>query len=542
MEKRGTLAITDQIKAALRLENKSLALIMLICAIYCFCLYLPLLIIPFAHHDQYRYFANFDASPAFKLACTNDIEFSWLNAIGRPLTAQIECGVFQFANTINDLSYVRGIVLALCIIVMFILQSAFKICGINRKISLVLAALIFALPAIHFHIFMGDLPNILALFTALVSFLSLENAWKIRSTKLSSPISWIFLLILSTLFLFTSLVLYPAKATFFLIPCLGGILLAQERRSMSVILRDILFFTLVAGAYFVWGKIVIARHQAGVPLGYSFVINDDVMHKLKLFLNSVCFHAFNLWNIFPRKFIAFLLTAIILFGFWRNQKQSSSQSIFSHRLNAMEILAIAVLLLIINSPFLTVKSDLVLYRVIFVFSSALCILGVWSLLHWLPNKKVISRTIFISLCLIASTLAFYASFNNALNSYAEYAFLKNKIRNEFSPQIHEIHLLRLKDISRGLNGLPSSMPQADGDEFNHLSTQYFPDISWIMTAIFDEIFPNRTFKVISCTERVCEPEIVKQNPGAIVVTDGSKAKFFSNDHVLEIDMEQARYH
>src|SRR5947209_19923966 len=70
--------------------------------------YVSDIVVPFAHHDQYRYFtASEDAH--FKQDCGNDTANGINYLIGRPITAELDCLVFRKTQRLEDLSTFRAI-------------------------------------------------------------------------------------------------------------------------------------------------------------------------------------------------------------------------------------------------------------------------------------------------------------------------------------------------------------------------------------------------------------------------------------------------
>ena len=64
--------------------------------------------IPFAHHDQYRFFIEDGHRPEeMRKHREADTQYRWLQTIGRPLAAEMEYRVFQHSYVVSDLTDAR---------------------------------------------------------------------------------------------------------------------------------------------------------------------------------------------------------------------------------------------------------------------------------------------------------------------------------------------------------------------------------------------------------------------------------------------------
>src|SRR5690242_2976322 len=59
--------------------------------------------IPFAHHDQYRYFTGLPGDH-YKESCTDDVQYTLLQYVARLATAEVECIVFKNVVLVGDLT------------------------------------------------------------------------------------------------------------------------------------------------------------------------------------------------------------------------------------------------------------------------------------------------------------------------------------------------------------------------------------------------------------------------------------------------------
>src|SRR5262245_29024906 len=102
--------------------------------------------IPNVFHDQYRLFGEDFGNPNFRSSCDNDPQGLWLTGLGRPLAAEMECFVFEYAEGIAPLMKLRvGVLLVMAGALAVLSYSFFRITG-HDALSFLLALAIFVLP------------------------------------------------------------------------------------------------------------------------------------------------------------------------------------------------------------------------------------------------------------------------------------------------------------------------------------------------------------------------------------------------------------
>src|SRR6266446_4326032 len=136
----------------------------------------PALWTVFAHHDQYRMFAETLGDPAIKEACEADRQYLWLYKIGRPLTAEIECTIFRHADVPADLTPYRWAVVALQALAAAVFAMLLRACGLQWMTAGALGIGVFLLPGEENAVLMANFANVLTPILALVSHALVEKA------------------------------------------------------------------------------------------------------------------------------------------------------------------------------------------------------------------------------------------------------------------------------------------------------------------------------------------------------------------------------
>jgi len=486
---------------------------------YLFTVYSPALFIKFAFHDQYRYFLPSSDS------ISGDPQFAWLVGIGRPLTAVVEGVVFSLVDKISDLTTVRIVVVACVVVTAALFARWLQGVTTSRATALLLSLAVFSLPGIQFHVFIGDVPNILAILFALLAYFSVE---KFNPFGFPKPGASKYLVLGIVCFLISAF-FYVPKAMFFLVPCLAAALF-KDRLALSEgrerILRDLCVFAVGCIAYFVITKVFLAPRldQDSIPANYRFSITTDIWKKLRLFKDTLTPIAFNLWNIQPDKTVLYSTAFVILTGllsaFAKTVSQLGPREIVSAlKRTALLIVFVFAVALSCNAPTLVARGSLVLYRILFAYTAAVVVLLVWSFRSFselLP--KALGQKIFLSLtlalCVAGGISAFDVTYHNALNARLEFAYICRAIKQNAAEGVRRIHVVRPEPSGVGFNGRRSSL----GDEFNHNSTRFPQDIMFIVSTALSEAFPGKKINITSCPN--AEKALRGVPGGTIAVTSG----------------------
>ncbi len=469
----------------------------LLAFIYLFVVFSPATFIPFAHHDQYRYFAN----PGNRFR--NDPLRGFITGLGRPLTASIQNVVFKNVDNISDLSLVRGIVIFFTAIVLSLLAIWLYSLFPNKAIAFLVSATIFTLPGIQYFVFNGDIPNIVCIFFALLSSLFIQKV-KLRDPyhrDFKESLWLLFFFLLSLGSFMVSAFIYTPLTMFFLLPTLAIVLftsISSWPETRLKVIRDLLLYGSGCVIYFIVAKLCFVPmfNQDDVPAIYKLSITSNIPSKIAFF-KEISIRSLNLWNIHPNKTIYLVLILIILAGalvaairiLSRNRNVADKRK---HILFMLQIaIAVGILLLASNTVNLVASGGAILYRTIFVYMAMITLLLIWcfSSVRYICPVKLQVKIVGTIICAIfvgASIIAYRTTRHNTLNSYIEFSFVCREIAKHGDKKISRIHLIRAKPNGRGFNNRLSS-PSPYGDEFNVNSTQYVQDIPFIIRAALLEL-------------------------------------------------------
>jgi hypothetical protein len=457
--------------------------------------FLPVFIIPYAHHDQYRHFhEQLPGDPAAN-SCKNEPQYPWLYSLGRPIAAETECVIFKFTARLSDLIFFRFWVLACLALAAAFHATLLRRLGLNLVASVALAVATFALPGAQNAIFMTNFANALTPLAATVSYLVLLVANKPHAA--GNRMRVIGLTVLAGVLLLVALFTYPFMAFFFFCGTLGSVLFMsvdEWRLRVWRVVRDILFFSIAALVYFTVAKLALFPRSpaaiARMPEWYRPVLAFGGIGKRFLQLVYEDFpRVLTLWHIYPsRILVTFFLFALAagVFFWWRQPAPRSERTWDGSR--AVTVLTPLLLLLVANVPYLLIPA-LFLHRLFFASSAMLLLLLFWSATQIVGGKGLavifgarrIQDWIAIAVCGVGCLIASINTTLNALNSHLEFAAVKGQIAAARDRNVERIHVVRPRTDS-SFNGFA-----VIDDEFNRPTTEYPFDITNLVRAALVEM-------------------------------------------------------
>jgi hypothetical protein len=226
----------------------------------------PAIWIESAFHDNTRYFAKI-GGPA-NAGCAADSEYYWLNAISRPVTAQIECQVTEHVRSPAALAPLRGLVITLIAIAATALAMILFAAGIGDMAALALSLAVFSLPGDANSALMTNIPNGLTLVVSLGAFMLTSRIggvwpwhWRRRDAILAA--SALALLILAGL-------TYPVLACTFFWGSTVRLLADDDRpwrRDTLLLARDLIFFAVAMVGALLAAHLFVPSHWRIAPVG-----------------------------------------------------------------------------------------------------------------------------------------------------------------------------------------------------------------------------------------------------------------------------------
>ncbi|MBF0537102.1 MAG: hypothetical protein HQL03_02500 [Nitrospirae bacterium] len=470
------------------------------------------LLLPSVFHDNANFIGD-SLKPSFKGECSNYNAFKLSLKIGRPLSSLIECYLFQYIKSVNDLQRVKFVVVLLYCCGVALLALLLLWHGVSPTVGFLLSVSIFMLPGPQFHVFLTWPPSAMAPSMALMSYMLLHQAWLIRPPDRKTLLIWTAKTALAFVLLLMTMFMYQPHAFFFLVASFVAVsactqrngLLPQTRLILRVILRDVCFFGINSVVYYLNNKLFIpARFRQQIleeiklDPNYRVEISiQNLTQKLSPLIHDLFPIVFNFWSIYLPKvvgYVVFLIVVAVLAGLL-------IASIRKKRLDSSIVIIYAVaLLFVILTPWILTPTKLVMRRFLFA-EMAFALL----LIHWMftsvlssitqdHNRQVRAsiagaaapvRAIRKTATLIfAMALVVYgaitASFNvylNARNSNMEFEFIKAAIAPFAGKPITRIHVVKPLNNETGFNGRGSI-----GDEFNCNATSFTQDIQYVLSA------------------------------------------------------------
>jgi len=431
----------------------------------------PALWTVFAHHDQYRMFAETLGDPAIKEACEADRQYLWLYKIGRPLTAEIECTIFRHADVPADLTPYRWAVVALQALAAAVFAMLLRACGLQWMTAGALGIGVFLLPGEENAVLMANFANVLTPILALVSHALVEKARSDRNVWPRDRQGFA-LWIAAWICLAVALHLFSALAVFFFTATFAFVLFRADYRGWGTAISDILFFVSVALPYYLlltkWYEPSFDPTQA-VPWNYAIGISAWNIFigvvKALYFLSAML----NLWNIYPLRSVFWAGVIVIVWARVsalgrRHPSLSGIGGAGAGRFVLLLVLFGVSSLFVIASPVRLVYRVLLAQTsilLLWLFASLAALLEIYSIRQRLRAQ----RSVAIAMLALAMILAGWTTTENVFASAMERGYVRAIIGNAPAGSFDQVAIVEPPSSAYGLNRRPMI-----GDEFNMPST------------------------------------------------------------------------
>jgi len=397
---------------------------------------------PYPNHDSIRYFHKFYNKDSNSQILPME---ECLFAEGRPLTAILEQLFYQRINHLSDMSRLRLMTIVVIALDASLLAMISLSIGMEVIPAFCLSTVIFTLPGVQSFIFVPYLPQAIAIFLSLLAYLMLMH-------KLKYGIHFIFMFIL----LEASFCLYPPSSFFFLVPAMLMTLFCPNWHVLKRIwIRDILLWGISAGVYYCTLRLFFygSMKSTGHEIAFTW---KQVLFNITMFLPQAMPQIFNLWNVYFSKTLGISLTifvAVFIIADFFTAKKIGWQ----------KLLALATIFLIFNLDWFLFGGYVPCQ---YMASQALVLV----LVYWCGKRLGNIWPVF--LLSIGLLLTNQMATSNVLNNYSELMFFRSRIAQFVNSSTKEIHVIRLKDTTRGYNGLPTVY-----DNINNTTRDYeIPDL------------------------------------------------------------------
>lgn len=444
-------------------ERGLLLIYFLFAAGFLFLVFAPTLFIPYVHRDDYHFwthhFINHDCCDINLLMARGILE-------GRGLAMFPYKFLSTLVYTSQDLAFVRIFSIlflsgSLALFALFL----FKQIG-NRWLAFFISGAIMVLPGIQYHIFLVTLlpATFLILIVMAASILTLKvhdqfafkKEWfRPRALALSAGV---------IVLLMVGFNIYQPTTLFFLAPLLAVFLFKeninwQEKRNRLV--HGISLLAIAMVAYYICQRwittpLLVYFHPEFSPekimANYSMGISTDVAFKFQLFINDISFQSFNLWNIFPKKWLEYFVIIFIFAGCIPILYNTVKEGLNGRRLTSqfwkfVQTVGIVITMFLISSaPNLLAKFHHTAYRTQIAYMALIALLAIWSFLSlanqipekwrgWLVNGAG------VILLVVTGLSANKNMINGALNSYSEISFIRSRLISHLPKVPDMIHFI-----------------------------------------------------------------------------------------------------
>jgi hypothetical protein len=447
--------------------------------LYLYFTYAPVVTIPFAHHDQYRFFNEDSHVPReFKARRQNDTAYLYLRMIGRPLMAETQYQIFRQVNGLRDLNVVRAVTLGLTAIAVAFLAAWLCRFGLHPIVALCASASIYTLPAHQVCVYMTVPEFLIADFAAFGAFRSLN--WMPGSYR--GKRIWGYLIAagripLALALLLVALLIYPCRALLFSFALCALVLFSRPitaRGLCRALLFNLGMLAAASVCYFYLVRLVYCPPalRSLLPPNASMRLCPTPLQRLSSFLTDIVPADLNVWNIYFSPSLAFAvgLGLAAVFGLaiarWLC-KSGNGQELF-RRVAIGPLFGAAVVGVFASSELVYLAAPVTqsAHRMHFAGSAIIVLLliaGGSELCIYLPQRcrRQFLTGFALAVLAVGGMSANYNMTQNALNDYLELSFLATEASkgNPDSPP----RSVQIVPAQRqfGYNGLPTIY-----DEFN----------------------------------------------------------------------------
>lgn len=512
----GTRAITNGV------DNFIVATILVF--LICLIAYSPSMLIPSAHHDQYRYFMSADGN------CANDGALRYLFLIGRPLGAIMECVSYRIARTIPDVSWVRLLTVAILAVTGGVFAVILRNFGLSLASGLLLGAGAMLLPGSLSVVFQAVTNDIAAALIGLAAFVCLPLDVHSRSYR-QLAVSYLTVVLI----LLAGNLTYPASTPLFFVPLLMLVLLrptADIGKLRIGLIGAVAAFGIASIIYFVISKYYLATFalQFGFNGTGGYAFKPDFAHllaKVDTLSTDILARMLNGWNIYPLRAITIGSSIVIIVG--TIAAEVSSARITGWHYRAIFEKYCAVIGLLFSSAVVWVASPVSFFlnRLFLAFGIMIYLLFAVSL--WVLVRAALERIVprWDSMVVMAGLLAGIGvgvtAFNattQALHDRDEFVFVKTQLAQPELKDIKRIHIIRPPNsFGFGYNG----MRESGVDEFNVRILEYEPKVAPIVSAALGELTGDftlvRSGKIEVTSSLRGEPMPIKEPGDGMVIID-----------------------
>jgi len=456
--------------------------------------------IDYVHHDGILFFLRTPGS--FEPHIFQDTGIF----LGRYLAAYYETVIGWFIDSISDYKFIR-----LWNIFLFSISSALLhrcLQGVlkNKLNSFLITIMIFTLPAFQCLVsYSGNFtfpPAILLATLSILCELNIPLGMRLAKT-FANHFRW-----LSIFFLLCSICFYQSAAMFYWAICLFFLLFPLEKNWDHNLQRQCAFLSTGILSLFIYMLILIFVQKL-LPIEFTgkfyhpYALNTNYLGRIIWFLQEPFVNVLNLWSIFPRIEITFVVMCLIISALTKNiisiynhQKVDRFYRIFTF------IILISVLIILSYLPNLMSSGKAGWYRTTAGFATAILFLFIWSTNQWTNLFPLVKRDKILTCFLIIGCIAgsYLANKNiyryRAMPSFLEFQYIKNKIAERKPGSFQKIHVVQ-----------PIHKVEIERyDEFGILTSHYKTDLDGFIIGVFrdldreDELYRNKIYLTVSKTE------------------------------------------
>ncbi|MBF0483347.1 MAG: glucosyltransferase domain-containing protein [Candidatus Omnitrophica bacterium] len=419
----------------------------------------------------------------------------FFQALGRPGSTVYYSIASWLINDLDGLRILRYFALVqVCIcggVFMYFLEKILS----NRLQAFLVSLMILTLPPFEVYISWSLVSH--APFALLLSILSAWSASKISINDTLTKRLINKFVVVSAVLLLGSCLIYQSGIAFYWVMVFLYLFAAKNEQPVQELFKKAVnyFYTGFLGLAGYFGYLQFNKHYADYvnagnvinPVYNTTGLSFDVMNKLSWFVREPLFNTLNLWNVFPKVWVAVVIGGIIVITFL-------IKAVISKNKQQFWFFALLFIICFFMSflPNLVSKGNAPFYRCCVGISVLTMVALVLSVKYWcsvLSDKKF--KKLFVGLLFAGAIVGgFFAAKNvyiyRVLPSNLEVRYIKNAMQDILNYGKNDLFLV-----------YPSKFAaQARYDEFGTLTTNFKDNIFSIYNCMFREIVKDKGWKII----------------------------------------------
>lgn len=438
-----------------------------------FIAYWPALHIDYLFHDDFYYFNGLHGALWNKKHCDDYSEMhSFIHTVARPLGGYLRCAYGKVLNQIPDGKFIRAFNVFLLSIYCLTAFVWLRKCSVDKTMSLITVTLIGLLTSYQTPIAqITNAYHLPAATLALIALMLAERKLTVPNARISSFAAVFIIMACAFLIYPPAAMLYWSFLSVYVLFCIKEV--NQEALTKLFKLSIPVLIAMVVP------KLWTIHYGSDSRAQFS----HDIIGKMQWFFDSIIPSSFTYWNVFPN--VYYTASSLIIMGVAAILIMTDHVIInkggYKAAINLlMKGLIGAGLVFMTFLPNMLVFESATNHRIIIAIKTILFLYAVFSLFTILVSRVLLILVAIPALVWATMTTRFTIAYYYAEPSHAEYAYMKEQLRN-LSTKIE-----KNKTIYLVTSKIPYLTKDTWADEYGMPTSYWADDISRYALAITQE--------------------------------------------------------